>query len=167
MKHKIFIVLVFAIASSFITRPFAYFFSSVDPETGSSGRKPEKTIAVYQKPKGKATTTDYIISGAKSAVRLKIAETNFFAYADETSTSLNAFLYISLYKLSSGKSNRTLAIDAGGGGPLWIPVNMAKTNETTYKITPGAAMQPGEYALVDKTTITPEGNYTVWTFGID
>ena len=167
MKHKIFLVTILAIACSFITRPFAYYFSTVDPETGQSGRKPEKTTAVYQKPKGKTTTTDYIISGAKSSVRLKIAETNFFVYHDESSTTLNAFLYISLYKLSSGKSTRTLSMDAGGGGPLWIPVNMGKTNETTYRITPGAAMQPGEYALVDKTTVTAEGNYTVWTFGID
>jgi len=40
-------------------------------------------------------------------------------------------------------------------------------SESAYKIVPGAALQPGEYAIVDKTTITTEGNYTVWAFGID
>ena len=167
MKHKLFFILVAIICFSFMPKPNVYYFSSVDPVRGFDGRKPEKTTAVYQKPKGKATTTEYVISGSKSSVRLKIEETNFFAYPDESSKSLNAFLYISLYKVSSGKSNRTLSMTPDGGGVMWLPVNINKVSESAYKILPGVAMQPGEYAIVDKTTITAEGNYTVWTFGID
>ena len=167
MKHKLFFILAAIICFSFMPKPTVYYFSSVDPVRGFDGRKPEKSTAVYQRPKGKATTNDYLISGVKSSARLKIEETNFFAYPDESSKSLNAFLYISLYKVNSGKINRTLSITGDGGGAMWIPVNMIKVSESAYKIIPGAAMQPGEYAIVDKTTITAEGNYTVWTFGID
>ena len=167
MKHKLFFALFAIILCSFITEPFAYYFSTVDPETGKSGRKPEQTTAVYQKPKGKATTADYIITGTKSSVRLKIAEAIFNAYPDESSTTLDPSLYIALFKLSTGKTNRILSMSSDGGGALWIPVNITRPDPYSIRITPGIAMQPGEYALVDRTTKTSEGNVTVWTFGID
>ena len=74
MKHNLFFPIAAMITSSFMLQPFAYNFITVNSETGRNGIKPEKTTAVYQKPKGKASTTsEYVISGVKSAVRLKIA----------------------------------------------------------------------------------------------
>ena len=34
-------------------------------------------------------------------------------------------------------------------------------------ITPAQGLIPGEYAFVDRSTTTADGNITVWTFGID
>lgn len=167
MKHKLFFALSAIIFCSFITEPFAYSFSTVDPETGKIGKKPEKTTAVYQKPKGKATTADYLITGTKSTVRLKLSEAVFNAYPDESSTTLDPSLYIALFKLSSAKTNRILSMSSEGGGPLWIPIHIYRPDTYSIKVTPGIAMQPGEYALVDHSTKTSEGNVTVWTFGID
>src|SRR5215204_1359309 len=98
MKQKLFLAITVAIACSFITKPFAYNFITTDPATGRNGTKTEKTTATYRKPKGKTTSADYIITGAKSRVRLKIEEAVFNAYADESSTTLNPSLYIFLYK---------------------------------------------------------------------
>jgi hypothetical protein len=167
MKMKLFLPLVALMACSFITEPFAYSFSSVDPQSGRAGTKPEKTTAVYQKPKGKAKTSDYIISGTKSPIRLKIEQAVFDAYPDESSATLDPSLYIGLYKVSSGKNSRTLSMNADGGGASWLPVTITRPDAYSIRITPAVAMQPGEYALVDRTTTTPEGNLTVWTFGID
>lgn len=167
MKPKLFLPLLAMIICSFITEPFAYSFSSVDPETGRIGRKLEKATAVYQKPKGKATTADYIITGTKSSVRLSIAEAVFNAFPDQSSTTLDPSLYIALFKLNSGKTNRTLSMNSEGGGALWMPVDITRPDAYSIRITPGAAMLPGEYALVDRTTTTADGNVTVWTFGVD
>jgi hypothetical protein len=54
-----------------------------------------------------------------------------------------------------------------GGSAMYIPVTITKPDEYTIRISPSVAMLPGEYAFVDKTTITADGNVTVWTFGID
>jgi hypothetical protein len=167
MKHKLFFPLFALVICSFITEPFAYYFSTVDPESGKDGTKPEKTTAVYQKPKGKATTADYIITGTKSPVRLKIAQAVFNAYPDQSSVSLDPKLYIALFKLGSSKTNRILSMSNEGGGPLWIPIHIYRPDPYSIKVTPGIAMQPGEYALIDLSTKTSEGNVTVWTFGID
>jgi len=166
MKHKLFLALAVTICCSFFSKPFVYYFSYVE-ENGMEGGKPQKTTAVYQKPKGKVTANDYLISGSKSTLRLKITQSNFVAHPDEATTSLNPSLYISLYKVSSGKTNRTLSMTPEGSGPMWLPVNISKVDEYTIRITPGVAMLPGEYVIVDRTTITSEGNYTVWAFGID
>jgi hypothetical protein len=122
---------------------------------------------VYQKPKGKNTTADYMISGAKSSVRLKIVETLFEARADESTTLLDPTLYIAMFKLNSSKQNRVLSMTPDGGGAMLIPVTITRMDPYTFRIMPGVAMQPGEYAFVDRTMTTSEGNLTVWTFGID
>lgn len=167
MNPKSFLLLILVIACSFIAKPIVYYFITVDPETGRDGTKPEKVIATYVKPKGKTTSADYIIAGTKSLKRLKIAEAVFNAYPDGSSTTLNPSLYIFLYKVSIGKTNRTLTMNPDGSGPMYIPVNISKPDGYTVRIVPAVAMQPGEYAIVDKTTTTADGNVTVWTFGID
>jgi hypothetical protein len=167
MKRKLFFVFAITICCSFMSKPFLYYFSMVDPTTGRDAGKPEKTTAVYQKPKGKVTTNDYIISGAKSSKRLKIAEAIFNATSDDATATLDPSLYISLYKVSSGKTSRTFSMTPEGGGVMWLPVNISKPDGYTIRIIPGVAMVPGEYVIVDRTTVTSEGNYTVWAFGID
>jgi hypothetical protein len=167
MKQKLFLPLVAIIVCSFITEPYLYYFSTVDPETGRTGRKLERTTAVYQKPKGKATTTDYIISGSKSSARIRIIEAIFEAHADEATTLLEPTLYIALYKLNSGKNNRVLSMTPDGGGAMLIPVTITRLDPYIFRIMPGVAMQPGEYAMVDRTMTTSDGNLSVSTFGID
>lgn len=167
MKRKLFLIITLAIASSFITKPFAYYFSTVDPLSGKDGTKPEKTIATYIKPKGKATSADYTIAGEKSLKRLKIEEAVFNAYPDESSTTLNPSLYIFLYKVSVGRTTRTITMNPDGSSSMYVPVNITKPDGYTIRVSPAVAMQPGEYVIVDKTTTTAEGNVTVWTFGIE
>ena len=167
MKQKIFLAIILAIVCSFITKPFAYNFSTVDPLTGGDGTKPEKTTATFQKPKGKATSNSYLISGPKSAIRLKIKEAVFNAYPDKSSSTLDPSLYIMLYKVAVGKTDRSLTMNPDGSSPMYIPVTITKPDGYTIRISPSMAMLPGEYVLVDKTTTTSEGNVTIWTFGID
>jgi|KBSSwiS6_1023812.scaffolds.fasta_scaffold01433_4 hypothetical protein len=167
MKYKIFLLATIAFACSFITKPFAYNFITVDPLTGGDGTKPEKITAIFQKPKGKVTSNSYLISGTKSAVRLKIKEAIFNAYPDKSSSTLDPSLYIMLYKVAVGKTDRSLTMNADGSSAMYIPVTITKPDGYTIRISPSVAMLPGEYAFVDKTTTTTDGNVIVWTFGID
>lgn len=77
--------------------------------------------------------------------------------------------YISLYKLSSGKTSRSFTINTDGtANAALIPVNFIPTEtRVNTKINPVQALVPGEYAFVDMTTKTADGNITLWTFGID
>ncbi len=140
---------------------------TVNPVTGKGGLKPEKTTAIYVKPKGKTTSTDYTIAGTKSPIRLKIEECVFDAFPDPSSATLNPSLYIMLYKVSSGKTNRTLTMNPDGSSALLIPITIAHPDLYTIRISPAVAMLPGEYAFVDKTTTTTSSDVTVWNFGID
>ena len=167
MKHKLFLPLIAMLVCSFVTEPFAYLFSTVDPETGRAGTKPEKMTAMYQKPKGKSTDREYTIAGSTSRVRLRIEQAVFNAYPDQSSSTLDPTLYIGLYKLGSAKNNRTLSMTAEGGGENWLPVTITTPDPYSIRIVPAVAMVPGEYALVDRTTTTSAGHVTVWTFGID
>lgn len=154
--------------NSLVPEMFAYFFSAIDPATGKIKAKLENTTAVYQKPKGKSTNSVYTISGSKSAVRLKIAEAVFQTISDQSTGTLNPSLYLSLYKLSSGKSNRTLTISPDGSNDaMLLPVSIVQTYPLYYRISVNVAILPGEYAFVDKTTTASDGNVSVWTFGID
>jgi hypothetical protein len=77
--------------------------------------------------------------------------------------------YISLYKLSSGKTSHSFTINTDGStNAALIPLNFipAETRVNT-KIMSAQALIPGEYAFVDRSTIAADGNITVWTFGID
>ena len=167
MKQKFFLATTVIIALAFTAEPFAYYFSTVDPQTGRAGRKLEKTIAAYQKPKGKSTAADYTITGGKSSVRLKIVEAIFEAHADESTTLLDPTLYIALFKLNSGKNNRVFSMGPDGTGAMWIPLTITRLDPNVFRVSPAVAMQPGEYALIDRTMTASDGNLTVWTFGID
>ena len=167
MKHKIFLMTLIVLVCSFMSKPFAYNFIATNPVTGRDGTKPEKATATYIKPKGKTTSADYTIPGARSSVRLKIEEAVFNAYPDASSETLNSSLYIFLYKVSSGKTSRTLTMNPDGSSTMYIPVTITKPGGYISRISPAVAMLPGEYVIVDKTTATADGNYTVWTFGID
>jgi hypothetical protein len=167
MKHNFFLIIGFVVACSFMTQPFVYNFAMVDPATGREAGKPEKTTATYTPPKGKSTSADYTIAGAKSSKRLRIEQAVFNAYPDESSNTLNPSLYIFLYKVSVGKASRTLTMNPDGSSPMYIPATITRPDGYTIRISPAVAMLPGEYVIVDKTTTTANGNVTVWTFGID
>lgn len=146
---------------------FAYSFASVDPATGKVKAKLQPNTAVKQKPKGKTSTAvTYLMEGSKSSVRLKFEDSFFDVFSDMQSSSLNPILYIGFHKLTSGKNGRTLVIDPNSGENV-IGFNISPIDANVYRIIVGAALQSGEYAFVDKTTATSEGNMTVWTFGID
>jgi hypothetical protein len=49
-----------------------------------------------------------------------------------------------------------------------MPLNFVPTEQRNYvRIVSAQALIPGEYAFVDMSTKTTDGNITVWTFGID
>lgn len=172
MKAKsFFLILILVLLSillfSFLSNPFSFIISSIDPKTGLAKATLEKLTALIQT-KGKTSTTSssYTISNAKSLERIKIADAVF-----QSSTNLydSPSDNISLYKLSSGKSSRSFTINTDGvANAALIRVNFIPTEtRVNTKINPAQALVPGEYAFVDMSTKTADGNITVWTFGID
>ena len=168
MKQKILPAIAFAIACSFIAKPFAFTISQLDPKTGMAKVTLEKASAMIQtKGKTSVNSSSFTISTAKSLIRIRINDAVF------QSNNLNSYLsandYISLFKLSSAKTSRSFTIYTDGTtNDTVIPVNFIPTEQRNYtRIIPAQALIPGEYAFVDMSTKTPDGNITVWTFGID
>ena len=168
MKQKVFLAITLAIVCSFITRPFAFTISQLDPKTGMAKATLEKSTAMIQtKGKTSATSSSYTISNAKSLIRIKITDAVF------QSNNLNSYLsandYISLFKLSSGKTSRSFIINTDGTpNAALMPLNFVPTEQRNYvRIVSAQALIPGEYAFVDMSTKTADGNITVWCFGID
>jgi hypothetical protein len=127
----------------------------------------EKSTAVIQtKGKTSATSSSYIISNARSAVRIKINNAVF--QSDNLNSYLSSSDYISLYKLSTGKT-RSFAINTDGTtNAALIPINYIPTESRVYtRIIPVQALIAGEYAFIDMSTKTADGNIIVWCFGID
>jgi hypothetical protein len=170
MKQKFFLFITLAIACSFITNPFSFTLSAIDPARGTVKATLEKSTAVIQtKGKISATSSSYTINNAKSLVRIRIGDAVFQSSLDELNSLLSPSDYISLYKLSSGKKDRSFTINTDGTtNAALIPLNFIPTEtRVNTKITPAQGLIPGEYAFVDRSTTTADGNITVWTFGID
>jgi hypothetical protein len=167
MKQKLFLFITLAIACSFITKPFAFVISSIDPKTGLAKAPLEKSTAVIQtKGKISATTSSYTISNAKSTVRIKINDAVF--QSDNLNSYLSANDNISLYKLSIGKSRSFVINTDGTTNAALIPINFIPGEQRSHtRITPVQAFIAGEYAFIDMSSKTADGNITVWTFGID
>ena len=167
MKQKILLAITLAIACSFIIKPFSFTISAIDPK-GMVKATLEKSTAMIQT-KGKTSTTSfsYTISNSKSLTRIKINDAVF------QSNNLNSYLsandYISLYKLSSAKTSRSFTMNTDGTtNTALIPINFIPGENQVYtKIIPAQGLIPGEYAFVDRSTTTSDGNITIWTFGID
>jgi len=164
MKQKFFtvvftLVFVFVLSGSGI-RTFGYSFGYYDLYTYAKKGDLEMMTAVYQKAKGK-TPEKYTITGTRSAVRIKMSDTIFGADISQNSNT-DISSSAELYKLVSDASSR-----------YYSPASSTKINFTTktggtqVRINISSTLQSGEYAFVDKTTITSTGNVTVWTFGID
>jgi hypothetical protein len=169
MKQKILLAITLAIACSFITKPFAYTLTAIDPARGTVKATLEKSTAMIQtKGKTSATSSSYTISNPTSKVRIKIADAVFQSYSEQSTALLGPEDYISLYKLSSGKTGRNFTINTDGTtNAALIHVTFTLTHVQINMITPAQGLIPGEYAFVDRSTTTTDGNITVWTFGID
>jgi len=172
MKQKIFGLLTIAFVclltfSAFRHHIFSYQVKTCGPTTaGTSGELLEQLTATLQKTKGKPTVPTYTIVGVKSPIRFKLNETCFELYADTGMP--DPFQNLSLYKLTSSKTGRTLTmISDGSNNSTWIPTQIPQVEPGKYKVYLGGVVTAGEYAFVDKTTTAPNGNVTVWTFGID
>jgi len=167
MKYKLFSSLVILIGAlvflSFSTNPFAYTLRAIDPATGKVRSTLEKSTAVLQKGKGKNTTASvYNISGSKSSTRLKISEAVFESFSDKTTLTMNPADYIILYKLTIDKNNRSFS-----GNESLIATSFTSLEPGMYRVGPSSGLVPGEYAFIDKSTTTADGNFTVWAFGVD
>ena len=153
---------------AFTSRPFAYSLSSVDM-TGKTKSKLEQSQALLQtKGKVSSTSSTYNISNAKSAIRLKISETVFRSTSDKNTLTMNPADYISLYKLTVGKSNRSFTINTDGNtNAALISLVFSQEEYGVNRVGPANGLIAGEYAFIDKSTLTTDGKITVWTFGID
>ena len=153
--------------SAFRHHFFSYQVKTCMPTTdGTSGELLEQLTATLQKTKGKSTAPTYTTNGVKSPIRFKLNETCFEVYADTGMP--DPFQNISLYKLTSSKTGRTLTmINDGSNNSTWIPMQIPQVEPGKYKVYLGGAVTAGEYAFVDKTTTTSNGNATAWCFGID
>ena len=169
MKQKILFAITLAIACSFITKPFAYTLTAIDPARGTVKATLEKSTAMIQT-KGKQSTTSssYSIVNAKSVIRIKMADAIFQSYSDKSTALLGPEDYLSLYKLTTSKTGRTFTIYSDGTtNAALIPISIVTTDVQICKISPKQGLIPGEYVFVDRSTTTADGNITVWTFGID
>jgi len=169
MKQKLLLAITLAIACSFITKPFSFTISALDPKSKTATIALEKSTAVMQtKGKTSATSSSYTISNATSPARIKINDALFQSLDNNTNLYLSASDNISLYKLSSGKSRSFIINTDGTTNAALIPINFTPTETRTYtRIRSVQALIPGEYAFVDVSSKTAEGNITVWCFGID
>jgi hypothetical protein len=172
MKQKIFWLLAAAFVclftfSAFTHHPFGYQLIACRPTTdGTSGELLEQLTATLQKAKGKSVTSTYLINGSKSPLRFKLNETCLEVLC--TTGQPDPFQNITLYKLTTSKTNRTLTITTdGSNNTSWIPMQIPYEESNKWKVIPAAILTVGEYAFVDKTTMTTNGNVVVWTFGID
>ena len=75
MKKNILLAITLAITCSFMSRPFSFTISSLDPKTGMANVLLEKSPAVIQT-KGK-TAGSYTINNAKSLIRIRINDAVF------------------------------------------------------------------------------------------
>jgi hypothetical protein len=177
MKHRFFLSATIVLGCSFILlafalKPFAYTLSAIDPAKGAVKAKLDQSTGEFQKPKGKATSSSsslYNITGAKSALRLKINETVFQSLSDKTTSTMNPADYIYLYKLGIDKANRTFTVNTDGTtNAMLVSILFTPLDPPlTYKVAPASGLLPGEYAFIDKSTTTANGNIIVWTFGVD
>ena len=167
MKNNILTVAISLAASFFLLSAktissslSGYSFGYYDLYTLAKKGDLQMATATYQKAKGK-TPEKYTIAGTRSAIRIKMSDT-FFAADLSQSSSTDISSNAELYKLSSDASNR-----------YYSPASSTKISFTTkgtgtiVRIIISATLSSGEYAFIDKTTITSTGNVTVWTFGID
>ena len=169
MKQKILLAITMSIACSFITKPFSFTIGTVDP-SGVVKAKLEKSTAMIQtKGNTSLTSSSYTIGLAKSPVRIKIRDAVFQSSSDDPNSFLSSSDYISLYRLTSDKKNRSFTINTDGTtNAALIPINfIAGETRLNTKLMPAQALLPGEYAFVDMSTKTADGNITIWGFGID
>ena len=172
MKQKSFGLLTIAFVSLLTFSAFKHHTFSYQVKTcmnttdGSSGELLEQQTATFQKAKNKTSPPTYTINGAKSPLRCKLNQTCLEVYADAGMP--DPFQNLSLYKLTSSKTGRTLTmINDGSNNSTWIPMQIPQVEPGKYKVYLGGTVTAGEYAFVDKTTTATNGNVTVWAFGID
>jgi len=170
IMKNFFAIAIFAL-SAYSIKPnvFAYTLTAIDVARGTVKATLEKSTAMIQtKGKTSATSSSYTISNTKSLVRIKISDAVFQSYSDKSTALLGPESYISLYKLSSGKTSRSFTINTDGTtNAALIPVSFTPTDVQMNRIIPTQGLIPGEYAFIDRSTTTADGNITVWTFGID
>jgi hypothetical protein len=140
-------------------KPLSYSLATFDETTGKVRTKLEQSSAV---PDNNKKSAAYEISGAKSSVRLKITEAVFQSLSDAATENMDPADYLSLYKLSV-KKNRAFTMNEE-----LIAIEFTSiSSPNTYRVAPASGLMPGEYAFVDRSSITSSGNITVWTFGVD
>jgi hypothetical protein len=168
MKHNFFYSAIVGVAcliqfSGFKHAAFSYVVMSCS--TGYDGQLEEATASL-QKAKGKqATYPTYTIEGTRSAKRIPINQTCFQVLSGPGQS--DPFQYVSLYKLTAGKTNRTLTLNNDGSpNSTWIPVQMPLDGDK-YKVYLSKNLDKGEYAFIDKSTTAADGSMKIWEFGID
>ena len=148
--------------------PSTYSITTDGTLTGTSGQLAlEKITASYQNGKGKSTTPVVTITGLKSTLRLYMgAFFKFLTTYDSGPMPIEGFVLhpgtdIMLYKFTVDKKNRTSA------SPLQVTFTQVDKGIFRIDIPAGVALDKGEYAFIDKTTLTSTGAITAWCFGID
>jgi hypothetical protein len=168
MKQKFFHPAIVGIVfltffSAFKHTAFSYVVTSCS--TGYDGQL-EQANASLQKTKGKQTTSPtYTIEGTKSVKRIPINQTCFQVLSGPGQS--DPFQYVSLYKLTVGKTNRSFTVNNdGSANSAWIPVQMPLDGDK-YKVYLSKSLTQGEYVFIDKSTTTADGSMKIWAFGID
>ncbi len=168
MKQKFFLPAIVAIVCLTLFSAFkhtAFSYVVISCSTGYDGQL-EQANASLQKAKGKQTTSPtYTIEGTRSAKRIPINQTCFQVLSGAGQG--DPFQYVSLYKLTVGKTNRSFTVNNdGAANSAWIPVQMPLDGDK-YKVYLSKNLDKGEYAFIDKSTTAADGSMKIWVFGID
>lgn len=152
--------------------PAAFFAFNIYQAAQDGGAKAplERIYASLPAAKGNKTTTTtlYEIAGGKSTVRIRAIEALFNATSDLKTSGTDPSTVIQLFKLDASKNKRTFSLTPDNRiNSIEIPVSFQAIDNLNFKITVFTALGAGEYAFVDKTTTTGNGNVMVFAFGID
>jgi hypothetical protein len=58
-------------------------------------------------------------------------------------------------------------MNTDGSSSTMLSISFTSLDQLSKRIAVTGAILPGEYAIVDRTTTSSDGNVKVWCFGID
>jgi hypothetical protein len=137
-------------------------FFYLDSATQTLKRLPKEDWKRHSKAGWTSVTTDLKLDGTSSSFRIPASAKDIFVFRASEDSAEKAKLYRFAVKgdgreFEQGKwKHRDYQPNPG------ITVDISKYGESSYKIVPEAALEPGEYAL-----FTGDTGAVVFTFGVD
>lgn len=112
--------------------------------------------------------SNYVIDGARSAVRIKAGSDTRFAV--KLSGMMDPSSLIKLYRLDPQKKSREISMTNQSSKDI-IDCNVQKSGNDVYILVPSIRLTPGEYGFQNAMMMNNAGmgrmSYTFFAFGVD